>query len=690
MTDFCKYVDVFYGSGEVTSFPETGAASKWFAIKALCGNTTPHAALPFSKMSVGAYSGGYPTGYGTHCPNFCGRVPKLSEKMKIRGFSHLHQSGTGAIDYYYNYAVTTPFYGGVEKIGELYEAENESARPGEYSTEMNGTRVRLTVSGETAFHEYVFKEKNGRIAVDFSNDGLSKSFGKKYYAYPENVCVRVKDGDTVLCRATLSGVTLFFCVRAFGENVRAGLFSGKREKRGDSLSFKKPSKSFGAVFDFDGKKVLLKLACSTTGFENAEAALRNTDEDFTAAAENAYRTWNTYLSAVRIETQDSALKEKFYSCFYHSLIKPAVMTGENVLGVCGDTVCDFATFWDQYKTLLPLIFMLYMDVGRKIADGVVNISRTLGKIPCSFGLSDMFPCEKQAKMLGIIALCDAYYAGLCEKAAIDECTERELERKEIKKFIRTGYFERYTHISDAADACADVARITENEELKKRLSHIASYSENAYASDGLLSENSRYYEGDRYTYSFRLQNDMTKRIALAGGKEKFASLLDNFFGFGKDSVRQLTEPEKIKKAEYHRFEGFNNECDMEAPFAYIFAQRHDRLCEIVSAAVNDTFKTGRGGLPGNNDSGGLSSCFMWLVLGIFPCAGQGKYLLGCPQIEKAEITLSSGNTLKIKTERKDASASKVKEVYFNGEKVNDFTLSADEVFGGGEIKFIFD
>ena len=56
-TDLCKYVDVFFGNGETDRFFEDGLASKWFYIKALCGNTVPHAVLPFGKMSVGAYSG---------------------------------------------------------------------------------------------------------------------------------------------------------------------------------------------------------------------------------------------------------------------------------------------------------------------------------------------------------------------------------------------------------------------------------------------------------------------------------------------------------------------------------------------------------------------------------------------------------------------------------------------------------
>lgn len=93
--DLCRYADVFLGNGETDRFFEDGLASKWFYIKALCGNTFPHATLPFGKMSVGVYSSGYPTGYGTHFPNSCGAIRKLGDEHKIFGFSHLHQSGTG-------------------------------------------------------------------------------------------------------------------------------------------------------------------------------------------------------------------------------------------------------------------------------------------------------------------------------------------------------------------------------------------------------------------------------------------------------------------------------------------------------------------------------------------------------------------------------------------------------------------
>lgn len=692
MIDYCSFADVFYGNGEVTEFASQGAASKWFFIKALCGNTTPNALFPFGKMSVGAYSGGYPCGYGTHYPNYCGGIKKTGDKMKVRGFSHLHQSGTGAIGYYYNYAVVTPFYRDIGETDKFRDIHGETARPGYYSLCFDKIKAELSATHSVALHRYTFSEKDGRVSVDFSNDGLLKEFGERFYSQPKEPLVFSQGNDTVFFSGVLSGVRLYFCVRAKGENVRLNLFENNNELSAKELHPAGDSEKYGCVFDFDGNEINLLVSFSTLGFENALREIESVTVSFDKAAENAYAIWNKYLSAIKLDTDDESLREKFYSCFYHSLVKPSVMTGENILGVSGDTVSDLATLWDQYKTLYPLIFTLYKDEGKKITDSLINISRTLGKIPCSFALTEKFPCENQAKMLGIITLCEACYHGLCSADDIAECISRELDREDFREFLTSGYFERYTHILDTTDACLFASDIIKEKTLRERLLTLSENWVKAYGSDALMSEDSPYYEGDRYTYSFRLQANIEERVSLAGGKENYTKLLDDFFGFGKPAVTQVTDIENpgavIKERACHRFEGFNNECDMETPFSYIFSGRHDRLCEIVNSAVNDSYRLGTNGLPGNNDSGGLSSCFMWLVLGIFPWAGKGKMLLGCPQCE-AEISLAGGKTLSIKITRSDISSKTVKEIFFNGRRIQNYMIDTAEFLGGGTLEFIF-
>lgn len=688
MQDYCKYVDVFMGSGQTDRIFEGGLASKWFYIKALCGNTLPHATLPFGKMSVGAYSGGYPGGYGVHYPNFCGGIRKLSEQMLVSGFSHIHQSGTGDIQFFYNYAIVSPFFGEVKNSREPREIKGESATPGYYSVKLGGIDCELTVSGEVARHRYSFGKEGGRVAVDFSNDGLSKEFGEKYYSFPKDCTMQVHESGAVTFSALFSGVRLHFAVMVKNATRPPYLCVDSTENEGKIITAEVADRPMQAVFEAPGCEAQISVAYSTVSAERALGAILADGVDFDSARERAHSVWNEHLSRIRIDTDSDEMREKFYSNLYQSLIKPVDMTGECVQGVAGDTVVDLASFWDQYKTALPLIYACYPEMGERIVRGILNISRTIGKICCSFGLSDKLPCEEQAKMLGVITLVDAYRMGVrgVDKSVLDECITRELCREDYRSFIESGVFERYTHIIDATDACFAVADITDDGELKDRLLRLAQCWRNAYGEDGLMSERSRYYEGDRYTYSYRLQYNMEERVQLLGGKEKLCERLDNFFGFGGESVRQMTHlnayPD-IRDTAYHRFEGFNNECDMETPFAYIYADRHDRLEDIMRECVERSFGLGKGGLPGNNDSGGLSSLFVWCALGIFPATGKGEFLVGLPMVRSAEMTLGSGKSLKII--RKDNGGKYVSRVSFNGREIKDYSLPMSEVMEGGEL-----
>lgn len=86
MNRITEYVNVFQGNGKVDLPKPEGIASRWLFLKAQVGNTHPHAAYPFGKITAGAYTGGYPTGYGNLCPSSHGECPTFN--ATVRGFSH--------------------------------------------------------------------------------------------------------------------------------------------------------------------------------------------------------------------------------------------------------------------------------------------------------------------------------------------------------------------------------------------------------------------------------------------------------------------------------------------------------------------------------------------------------------------------------------------------------------------------
>ena len=99
------------------------------------------------------------------------------------------------------------------------------------------------------------------------------------------------------------------------------------------------------------------------------------------------------------------------------------------------------------------------------------------------------------------------------------------------------------------------------------------------------------------------------------------------------------------------------------------------------------FCEGDGGLPGNNDSGGLSSCYVWNALGIFPVSGQDLMLFGLPAVEKAVMRLSNGRELKINVRNFDPESIKVCRITFNGRQIKNNMMTVREMMQGGEIEF---
>ena len=77
-----NHVNPFCGSGDAILPREGSLCAKWFFIKAQCGNTLPHAALPFSIVSAGAYNGAYPGGYGLNMPNYNGTRPNSRKNSR--------------------------------------------------------------------------------------------------------------------------------------------------------------------------------------------------------------------------------------------------------------------------------------------------------------------------------------------------------------------------------------------------------------------------------------------------------------------------------------------------------------------------------------------------------------------------------------------------------------------------------
>lgn len=653
MKNYTKYVNVFHGNGMIDLPEPKGIAATWHFIKALTGNTHPGAVLPFGKYSVCPYSGGYSSGYGINKVNTGGKINTLFDKLRLRGFSHFHNSGTGAIGIYYNYAVVTPYYDDTRL--DNYGIRNESGSPGYYKVTLDESDItcELTVTETAVFHRYRFNKENGRIAIDFLNDGLYKT-DKNLFSSPTYADIKPISENEIAAELELQGIRVYFHVIC--ENGRLNDEN---------------------VFKFNSPcTVELKIGIF------ANKSLINETCSFDEARTNADRIWNETLSRIDIGTSDLNELEIFYSNMYHTLVKPCDWNGDGFLWNDSPFVTDFITLWDMYKTQLPLVFTLYPEISKNIAATYKRLGETIGILPHNFMLSSNFNIEaKQARMLAEYMLCDAYWRGVeCDWGKILEVIERDISREEYKDFFIDGTCAKTTHMLDMADGCTAVANIARdignNKFADKMEIHADKWIKAFDISTGLLRSDSDYYEGNLWNYSFRPMQDMEARIKLCGTRDKFIEYLDRFFGYTNQEDKSA------------RFEGFNNETDMESPYAYHFAGQRDKLCEVIDAGHKYMFRTsngttGSGGMPGNNDSGGLTSCYIWNAIGIFPVSGQNKMIIGSPKFDNVEMTLANGNKFCIKSYGKGIYSNKA---VFNDKDIDNFELTVTDMIQGGILE----
>jgi putative alpha-1,2-mannosidase len=535
-------------------------------------------------------------------------------------------------------------------------------------------RAEVTVADKVAIHRYTAEGKEPfKIAVDISNDGLKQPWDERVFAYSSESEIRIED-KMILGYVVMQGVKLYYCI--LGAGVSA-LWVDKKVVDEQALHLEEIKVPFGCLFENNVGSVTLKIGFSLVSEESAKKAVLSAP-NFDEAKENASKAWQKRLSTIELYGVSEEDREIFYSNYYHTLIKPCAWNNESFLWrEKGEFYLDFATLWDVYKTQMPLLFTLHGDVGKGIVKTLLRYGKEKGKLFNSLLLSSNMNIEStQACCLGCYVLYDAYIRGLIDFDELGEMFAAvKSEIGQYEKSIKDGTFEKTTKLLDCtliSAAFAELAKKLGRESEEQYFSEIAKYWTDAFGSDGLLKDGYPYYEGNRWNYSFRFVKDIQKRIELGGGKERLKKQLDAFFAFSDENEQR------------NRFEGFNNETDMETPYFYHYIGEYNRLADILDECVTNCFKKGRNGLPGNNDSGGLSACYLWNFLGLFPISGQDKFFIGKPRAKKSILHLANGRTLTIVAmgEGKGIDA-----VTINGEILKQQQSSVEQIMQGGEIVF---
>lgn len=655
-------VDVFWGVGKrekshsvIQSNHTDKIANKWSSPKPSQGNLHPGAILPFHLVSVSPYGSGYPTGY---------------DSKIFQGFTHFHQSGTGYIMWFYNYLLISPMIDDTLKPIEITE---EIARPGYYQMKSKqGVNARASVWDYVSYIQYEFPEsQQATIQIDFSHVYNAPKKG-----FPSSIEYEFLNSGLMRAKVVMGGIPIYFVINPIESLVKSSLTPQK-----GVLNFEEENdkKSFIWKLQSENAEINCITAISLKSFEQAEERLlaaMSLDD----AAQKSVQFWESNLSKIHIEGISNQIDTLFYSALYRSFIKPIYAPNDHPFSDSVAYFTDFATWWDAYQTQIPLLNLLYPDMSESMFD---YLSESLNRYEYwrTADLMSAYPItnfDNQGTAIAPIAIMEAWKrtASVEKTAHIYNGVKSFLSTKEAKLMESGGLADlsavQHVDYAYAYYLSSQLASAIGQTEFAKKLDSLSKTWDLAYNRETKLLKGDQFYEAGTWNYSFKPWWDSQRFIAFQGGIEAFSQRLDSFFGYDDSEVNLP-------------FEGLNNEVDMSVPYWYIELGKPEKTQEIIRATFSNRIGLGRGGLPGNEDSGALSSWIVWNTLGLYPKPAFDAYLIGSPLINRATLELKNAK-ITIKVHNNSEKNLYVVKAIWNGTTLEKLELNGNELRKGGTLE----
>ena len=176
------------------------------------------------------------------------------------------------------------------------------------------------------------------------------------------------------------------------------------------------------------------------------------------------------------------------------------------------------------------------------------------------------------------------------------------------------------------------------------------------------------YEASSWEYSLYVPHDVTSLVVKSGGTVAFRRRLDTLFNSD--------------------FYNVGNEPSFLSPTLYHWIGRPDLSSNRVHEIIDANYNASRRGIPGNDDSGSMSSWLAFHMMGFFPNAGQSYYLINAPFVDSTTLHLENGDDFTITTENMSTANKYIQSAYLNGEDYDLSWIEHKDILDGGELRLI--
>ncbi len=691
------------------------------------GNTYPAVAVPWGMNFWTPVTGEMGNGWAY-----------TYQSNTLRGFKQTHQPSPWINDYGQFAVMATSGAPVVDqnKRASWFSHMAEVAKPYYYKVylashnihaEMTATSraamMRFTMGNEGA-NNIVIDAMNGgsMISVDKANGTITGYTTKNSGGVPRNFknyfVIKVDhDIDNVYCVDNGYGDTLELGAEAKGKHaaVAIALTTGRDEQ------------------------VNLSIASSFISPEQALLNLRElNDGTFDEIKERSRNEWNEVLGRVEVEDDNLDHLRTFYSCLYRSVLFPRsfyeIDANGNVMHyspyngkVLPGYMFTDTGFWDTFRSLFPLLNLLYPSMNEKMQQGLANAYRESGFLPewASPGHRDCMVGNNSASVVA-----DAIVQGVTtrDQETLWEAVTRGANgvHPRVSSTGRLGWelYNSLGYVPCDAGINESAARTLEyayddwciyqmGKALGKPESEISVYHKrsqnyrNLFDPDTKLMRGKKkdgsfarefnpykwggdFTEGNSWHYTWSVFHDPQELIDLMGGNSQFAAMLDSVMTMPPlydDSYYGVT----IHEIREMQISGFGQYAHGNQPiqhmlYLYGYCGQPWKTQHWVREVMNRLYKATPDGYCGDEDNGQTSAWYVFSALGFYPvCPASGQYALGVPYFGKVKIRLENGKKLTINAKGVNDTDRFVQQYQVNGKVHNLNTIDIATIKNGATI-----
>ena len=504
------------------------------------------------------------------------------------------------------------------------------------------------------------------------------------------------------------------------------------------------SNHVGAVIGFPTAKGEAVHARVASSFISEEQAMLNLKElgnkSLEQVANEGRKAWNDVLGRIEVSGGNLDQMRMFYSALYRATLFPLkhheIDAEGNIVhysphnGKVENGYFYTGTgFWDTFRSLFPLLNVLYRDENQKMQEGFVNVYRESGFYP-EWSSPGHRWCMIGNNSASVLA--DAWLKGVkvedAEKMFEGILVGTENHHPQVHSSGRLGheYYNTLGYIPYDVNINENVARTLEYayhdwciwrlaKALGRPQQEIDRFAQRAMNYRNVFDKESRlmrgrnkdgefqkpfsplkwgdaFTEGNSWHYTWSVFHDPQGLIDLMGGEKEFTTMLDSvfivpphfddsYYGFPIHEIREMTV---MNCGNY----AHGNQPVQHMIYLYNYAREPWKTQYWVREVMNRFYSPTPDAYCGDEDNGQTSAWYVFSALGFYPvCPGSDEYVIGAPLFKRAVLHLENGNDFVIEAKENSDANRYIESAKLGGKRFTRGYITFDEVMRGGKLSF---